>query len=238
MKEPSLEEIRASEKEYHRQYYKQHNLFEKGTWMKKPASRIINALDRIRKGEDIRLLDLGSGIGRNSIPAARQFQEQGCEVTCVDFLDEAIAQLTEYAREYGVEQEIKPVKQAIEEYTPKEAYFDGIIAVSSIEHVPDEKTFWNLIDKLQKGTAENGVHAFLMNTGVHETDAETKEKLPAKMEVNFDTEDIIQKLSRQYEGWTVHKLESEAQAFSTYREERKVLINSNMLLLEAVKERA
>ncbi|SDW39253.1 Methyltransferase domain-containing protein [Marinococcus luteus] len=238
MKEPSLEEIRASEKEYHRQYYKQHGLFEQGTWMKKPASRIINALGRIRKGEDVRLLDLGCGIGRNSIPAARQFQEQGCEVTCVDFLDEAITQLMEYAGEYGVEQEIKPVKKAIEEYTPEEAYFDGIIAVSSIEHVPDENTFWNLIDKLQKGTAEGGVHAFLMNTGIHETDAETNEELPAKMEVNFDTEDIIQKLARRYEGWTVHKLESEAQSFSTYREDRKVLINSNMLLLEAVKERA
>lgn len=238
MKEPSLEEIRASEKEYHRRYYQQHDLFEQGTWMKKPASRIINALDRIRKGEDVRLLDLGCGIGRNSIPAARQFQEQGCEITCVDFLDEAISQLTEYAGEYGVEQEIKPVKKAIEEYTPEEAYFDGIIAVSSIEHVPDEKTFWNLIDELQKGTAEGGIHAFLMNTGIHETDAETNEELPAKMEVNFDTDDIIQKLSRRYEGWTVHKLESEAQSFSTYREDRKVLINSNMLLLEAVKERA
>jgi hypothetical protein len=103
--------------------------------------------------------------------------------------------------------------------------------------VPDEKTFWRLIDKLQKGTAEGGVHAFLINTGIHETDTETKEELPAKMEVNFDTGDIIQQLSRQYADWTVHKLESEAQSFTTYREERKVLINSNMLLLEAVKER-
>lgn len=53
------------------------------------------------------VLDLGSGIGRNSIPLAKSLKRRDGRVACVDLLESAIKKLIDYSKEYEVQQYIE-----------------------------------------------------------------------------------------------------------------------------------
>jgi len=53
-------------------------------------------------GGPITVLDLGCGVGRNSIPIASSLQGRGGKVVCVDILQSALDKLHEYGEHYGV----------------------------------------------------------------------------------------------------------------------------------------
>ncbi|MBL2486581.1 class I SAM-dependent methyltransferase, partial [Klebsiella pneumoniae] len=84
---------------------------------------------------NLQVLDLGSGVGRNSIPIAQKIQNTSGTVTCVDLLDSALTKLQTYSKEYGVINNIKTEQVAIENYYIQPDTYNYIIAVSSLEHV-------------------------------------------------------------------------------------------------------
>lgn len=57
--------------------------------------------------EEVNVLDLGSGIGRNSIHIAQHFQEKKGKIVCVDLLESAICKLKEYGAKFGVDEKIE-----------------------------------------------------------------------------------------------------------------------------------
>lgn len=87
----------------------------------------------------MQVLDLGSGVGRNSIPIAQKIQNASGTVTCVDLLDSALTKLQTYSKEYGVINNMKTEQAAIENYYIQRNTYDYIVAVSSLEHVQSEE---------------------------------------------------------------------------------------------------
>ena len=75
MTKEHFEAARASEAEYHQRFYEDNDLFEQGTWMAQPGPVVMEMLERLlQHREDAQVLDLGCGVGRNSIPVAERLR--------------------------------------------------------------------------------------------------------------------------------------------------------------------
>lgn len=145
--------IRGEEKKYHDFCYDNYKLFKQGSWLYKPVKTVVDLLPLFESKENLKVLDLGSGVGRNSIPIAEKIKDYGGKVVCVDLLDSAIEKLKKYIKEFGVESIIETVKADIGHYKIKKDEFDYIIAVSSLEHISTEEVlilFFNRCWKVQK----------------------------------------------------------------------------------------
>ena len=90
--------------------------------------------------KNARVLDLGSGAGRNSIYVAECFKDKDCVVDCVDLLEIAIEKLLENAREHNVEASIRGIQKSIEEHAIVEDSYDFIMAISALEHIDTEES--------------------------------------------------------------------------------------------------
>ncbi len=112
-----LQTIRHEEKKYHDSCYDNYKLFEPGTWLHRPVRTVLDLLSQFEDYERLDVLDLGSGIGRNSIPIAEFMKDgRGGQVVCVDFLESALGKLSEYAEQYEVSAFIEPVLSDIDHY--------------------------------------------------------------------------------------------------------------------------
>ncbi|WP_369810001.1 class I SAM-dependent methyltransferase [Gracilibacillus caseinilyticus] len=96
----------------------------------------MNQLPLLKDQGYVRVLDLGCGVGRNSIPIAQRLNKG--TVVCVDLLPSAIEKLEYYSHKFEVEEFIESVRSDIGNYTINENEFDLIIAVSSLEHLVSE----------------------------------------------------------------------------------------------------
>ncbi|QYR21304.1 methyltransferase [Paenibacillus sp. sptzw28] len=63
-----IEKIRTEERNYHEACYENYKLFEAGSWLHKPVKTVMEYLAAFDDREYLSVLDLGSGVGRNSIP--------------------------------------------------------------------------------------------------------------------------------------------------------------------------
>jgi 2-polyprenyl-3-methyl-5-hydroxy-6-metoxy-1,4-benzoquinol methylase len=90
--------------------------------------------------DGLMVLDLGCGVGRNSIPMAEKIKEKNGQVICVDLLETALSKLMANSKQFGVQDYIKPVMSDIGEYVIFPNQFDIIVAVSSLEHVRSKET--------------------------------------------------------------------------------------------------
>jgi methylase of polypeptide subunit release factors len=62
---------RRKEIEYHEKFYAETELFQPGSWLSRPVKVVLESLPQ---KDNIQVLDLGCGVGRNSIPIAQQIQ--------------------------------------------------------------------------------------------------------------------------------------------------------------------
>lgn len=197
--------IRAEEKKYHDECYKQHKLFEKGSWLYKPVQTVLEMLPKIKEIENPNVLDLGSGVGRNSIPIAEAVKSNRGKVVCVDLLESAIENLLCYSKQFEVEQVIEPYLSDIEGFEIREQSYDFVVAVSSLEHVSSELTLKRVLTDMEKGTKPGGLVCLVINTEVTEIDLHTGESLDALIEVNLSTYDMIHELNPVFKGWKLVK---------------------------------
>ncbi|GGP11886.1 class I SAM-dependent methyltransferase [Oceanobacillus neutriphilus] len=223
-----VEYIRNKEKEYHDACYDNYKLFEKGSWLYKPVKTVMEQLPYFKEKTNIRVLDLGSGVGRNSIPIAKEIKERG-KVVCVDLLLSATEKLKQYSKEYDVEEVIKLETGDIEDYSIKKERFDFIIAVSALEHVASEAVFNKVIESMAQGTKKNGINCIIVNSEVEEIDIEKNKKLDVMMEVNIKTEEMLHKLDRLYDGWEVRKRLVKPLKYTIERDDRDALLQTNAI---------
>ena len=108
-----IQYIRQEEKKYHDLCYEQYKLFEIGSWLYKPVKTVMDLMDHFEGQNNLQVLDLGSGIGRNSIPIAQIIKNYNGTVTCVDLLDSALTKLQTYSKEHDVFEVIKQNKQKL-----------------------------------------------------------------------------------------------------------------------------
>lgn len=223
-----IQYIRNAEKEYHDFCYDHYKLFEEGSWLYKPVKTVMDQLPQFKEVDEVHVLDLGSGVGRNSIPIAKYIK--GGKVVCVDLLDSAIEKLTKYSKEYGVHHVIEAVQSDIGDYYIQKEYFDYIVAVSSLEHLASIEEFKHVVQQMALGTRVNGINCIIVNSSLEEILLETNERLTPLVELNLATEDMQVMLNKLYgEKWEVLSEIVKPLEYQIVRDYKPVLLRTNAI---------
>lgn len=231
-----IKQIRESEKKSHIEMYSNEELYKSDSWLKKPIKTVQELIPLFHDYEKLTVLDLGCGVGRNSIPIAYEYKNIECTIDCVDILDLAIEKLYANANEYGVQSNIHGVVNTIEEFAVKENYYDFVMAVSSLEHVESEKDFVKKLVEIKNGICENGIVCLVVNSNVQERDKVTGKPMPAQFEVNLPTEEMQSILNKMFEGWTILKATVSEQQYDIPREHGINELKTSVVTFVARKE--
>lgn len=213
-----IKKIRASEKQSHIEMYSNEELYQSESWLKKPIKTIKDLLPLFKDYKELKALDLGCGVGRNSMAIARGYQDIDCVVECVDILDLAIEKLYLNAGEYGVASNIRGIVMPIEDYVILENSYDFIVAVSALEHVETEAAFKKKLAEIRDGIREKGIVCLVINSNVRENDKATGAPMQAQFEVNLSTADLQKILNQTFAGFTVLKSAVQEQQYDIPRE--------------------
>lgn len=224
-----IDYIRQEEKKYHDLCYEQYKLFESGSWLYKPVKTVMDLMDYFEGQNNLQVLDLGSGVGRNSIPIAQIIKNYNGTVTCVDLLDSTLTKLQIYSKEHDVFEVIKTEQAEIENYHIDSNAYDYIVAVSSLEHVQSEEDLTNVLHSMKKGTKTGGINCLIINSNILEIDLHTNEELDALIEINLPTEDMIHLLKSIYKEWKEIQVEIKELAYNIVRNERHIQLKTNAI---------
>ncbi|MCM3626492.1 class I SAM-dependent methyltransferase [Paenibacillus glycanilyticus] len=195
-------QARTEEIKYHEKFYAENELFAPGTWLARPVKAIMDTFGLLDP-HDVRVLDLGSGVGRNSIPIAQAIKAYGGTVTAVDLIPSAVEILQENARKYEVRDNLNAIVADIEEYRISPQSYDYIIACSALEHVSAEEAFRRVVAGMIAGTKPHGINAILINTQSEELDCSTGEVSEGFIELNLATGKAISLLKEIYGDWEI-----------------------------------
>jgi len=224
-----LELIRQKEREYHDDCYENIKLFEEGSWLHKPVRTVLDLFDTLENKEAAKVLDLGCGIGRNSIPLAERMKLGKGKVVCVDLLDSAITHLHKYAEEHGVSDRIESSLSDIASFPIKSDYYDLVFSVSSLEHLDSKETFDRVLADIRNGTRSGGVNGFIISTNITETVIDTGERLDPMFELLFETEELISKLQGFYKDWKLLKHAVKPYAVEIDRDGHKIQLYGDVV---------
>ncbi len=201
----NIQSIRESERNSHIELYSNEELYKEGSWLNKPIKTVTDLFPLFADYKEICALDLGSGVGRNSIAIAKQFQNISCRVDCVDILELAIEKLMENAKRFGVEESIHGAVCPIEEFEIIPNTYDMILAVSALEHTDSKESFVEKLEEMRDGIKPQGVVCLVVNSEVQEKNKETGEKLFPQFEVNLPTQNLQDMLQKTFVDWEVLK---------------------------------
>jgi 2-polyprenyl-3-methyl-5-hydroxy-6-metoxy-1,4-benzoquinol methylase len=221
--------IREEERKYHEACYAKHALFEAGSWLQKPVLTVLETFRAFDAYGEVTVLDLGCGVGRNSIPLAQALKGRGGRVVGVDIMDTALAKLKEYGTYYGVRDYIETCESDIGSFEIPEQSYDYIVAVSALEHVESERIWRQVLERMRSGVRESGIVCIIMSTNIRETDAGTGETLETLMELNLRTEQAVKNLEAVFTGWSLLYSTVKPLRFDIERGERKVILSSDCL---------
>lgn len=222
-----IQHIRQKEKEYHEHCYANNKLFEEGSWLFKPVSGVIEMMNVFQDQQSVTVLDLGCGVGRNSIPIAKRMK--GGKVVCVDLLSFALYRLQRYSYDFDVADRIQTVESTIEDYGITANEYDYIVAVSSLEHVPSKGALEKVLHHMEIGTKDKGVNYIVINSSVEEMDINTNVELAPLFEVNLSTEEILCMLRRVYIGWEELHVVVKPLEYQIVRDEQPVLLRTKAI---------
>lgn len=217
--------IRSAEIEYHDAFYKSTKLYEPGSWIGKPVANVMEAFEMIDISKPLKILDLGSGVGRNAIAIA-QMSIDGTVIDCVDLLPSAIEILNDNAKVYHVKDKINGIVSTIEDYQINKEY-DFIIGVSTLEHVNDEAAFKKVLKNIRNHLVINGVACLIINSEVKEKDIETGELLVPQFEVNMLTKDMQKLVHDIFVGFEFVKEEIKLLNYRINRAGKDVNLSTN-----------
>jgi 2-polyprenyl-3-methyl-5-hydroxy-6-metoxy-1,4-benzoquinol methylase len=230
-----LQKIREEEKKYHESYFEDHKLYEEGSWLDAPVPIILDLADQVNIGQPLSILDLGCGVGRNSIPLAQKVQPNDGRVICVDLLEKALKKLIHYSEQYQVKDVIYTEQADISEYQIPEGKYDYIVAASSLEHCKSRYMLKKVLDSMVNGTKGGGINCVIMNTNIEEFDAKSGKQREALFEVNMDKDNVLKLLRQHYEGWEEIHVSDEPLELDIDREDKAVLLKANCLTFAARK---
>lgn len=200
----NIELIRRNECISMTEAYMKNKLYKSDGWLKSPIKTVRDILPLLRElKDDCRILDLGCGVGRNSIFLANELS--GCTIDCVDILEIAIEKLAENAMEHGVDDKIKCIVDSIESFRISASSYDLIMAISALEHVESEDVFATKLVDIRDGVRHKGVVCLVVNTDINECNIISKESLSPQFEVNLSHEKVRHYLFDVFSGWTVIK---------------------------------
>lgn len=216
--------IRAEEKKYHDECYERHPLFQPGSWLHKPVRTVLELMPLACDKAEAKVLDLGSGVGRNTIPIAQYVAPRGGKVVAVDLLDSAIEGLNQYALQYGVQGAIQSIRSDIEGYDIEESAYNYIVAVSALEHVSSEERLQVILGEIARGVKPGGIFCIIMGTNIVEVDEESGEELDPMFELNLSQEKALRLLQAAFDGWETLKQQNSHQRYTIERQGKPVIL--------------
>ena len=196
-----LEAIRQAEAQSHTEAYENLTLYAPGSWLSKPVKALEALLPLYEQERGLRVLDLGSGVGRNAIACAARLRDSTVE--CVDILPVAIEKLRENAKIYGVSEQIHGIACPVDRFEVEKDGYDLIIAASVLEHLDSRESAVRKLWEISAGVRPGGAVLIVMNTGVRERDCESGESLPPQFEVNLPPTEVRALLADAFRGWEV-----------------------------------
>lgn len=230
-----VERIRNEEKRYHDACYVEHKLFEPGSWLHKPVTTVLEVLEQFKEYKVLNVLDIGAGIGRNSIPIAHTLIGRAGKVVCVDLLESAIAGLLENSKKFGVESFIDVRLSDIEHFEIAPSEYDFIVAVSALEHVSSETILARKLGEMVRGTKAGGIHCIIIGSNIQETMLHADVKLDPMFEVNISTESMLALLDEKYAGWDVQRRYVKPLAYDIDRNGEPVKLTTDCITFVARK---
>lgn len=228
------EAIRREEARSHTELYEKEELYTGESWLKKPVATVMGLLGHFDGYEQIRILDLGCGVGRNAIAMAMQLGKR-CRIDCLDLLEMAIKKLSANAKTFGVEDRIRGVVSPIEDFPIIKEEYDMIFAVSALEHIDGEESLKSKLLEISAGIKAGGLVCLIMNSGVEEQNKATGEGIPAGFEVNLPTEKLAELLHHTFAGWEVLKETVVPQRYEIPRGEITSLLSTKVFTFVAKK---
>ena len=213
-----LAHIRANEKMSHVAIYTNEKLYQSNTWLRKPIKTVQDICPLFNRYDKLQVLDLGCGIGRNSIYIAEKYKNINCTVECVDLLEVAIEKLRQNAKEHNVSSHIIGIVKSIEEYDISVNAFDFIMAISALEHIDTEQSFIKKLFEIKNGLRKDGIVCLVINSDIKEINLDTQENLDAQFEVNLSTEKIQEYLNDIFSGWNILKYSVSKQEYDIPRD--------------------
>ena len=225
--------IRKKEAESHFKMYSENELFSGDGWFGKPVKTVMDLLPLFDCKEEISALDLGCGVGRNSIPIAQNFSGKRCVIDCVDILDYAIEKLSDNAKKYAVERSINGIVSPIDDFRIKPGYYDLIIAVSALEHMDSEESFNRKLFEIRDGLNPGGVVCFIMNSEITETDLFSNEPLIPQFEINIKAENLQVLLREAFKGFEVLKETVKEQSYKVPWDSTTALLQTKVVTFAA-----
>lgn len=230
MENARLKKIREAERASHMEVYSRYELFQSGSWMEKPVKTVLELLPMLGDCQNFRGLDLGCGVGRNSIPIA---QTLGGRVDCVDILPYAIEKLRENGMCYGVVESIRGVVSSIDDYSIAPGQYNLILAISALEHVASEEIFYNKLREIRAGIQENGIVCLVINSGVREWDLKSGNPTEPQFEVNLPIPTLRAMLSGCFAEWEVLRDTVRHQEYKIPRESGLVSLETDVVTFVA-----
>lgn len=224
-----LARIRESERKSHIEIYANEKLYHPGSWLQRPIKTVREIVPFFDGYKELYVLDLGCGIGRNSIYIAEQFKNIGCLVDCVDLLDIAIDKLLENAAEHNVSSHINGIIKSIEEYKIQKNSYDLIMAISALEHIDSQESFLRKLSEIREGVHKNGIVCLVVNSDIMEICTETSEPMEAQFEVNLPSKTIQTFLRECFCGWEILKASVVAQQYDVPRESCTSRLYTNVI---------
>lgn len=141
---------------------------EKGVVQKKPLPEVIKSIDLLKKNNARRVLDLGCGTGRHTMPLA----EKGFDVYGCDISETALEKLGEMLPSANLK------KCGMDSLSYEDSFFDAVLCICVIQHARIEMI----------GKAVQEIHRVLRKDGllvlVTITDNDPKAKTGEEIEPN------------------------------------------------------
>lgn len=231
MKRSRLETIRRAEAESHTAAYNAYTLYAPGSWLSKPVPALMALLPLYADRVGMRVLDLGSGVGRNAIAAAQTLADSTVE--CVDILPMAIEKLLENAAQFGVKDRIRGIAAPVDSFPIEKDSYDLILAGSVLEHLDSPDSSKEKLRQIERGIRPGGAVMIVMNTGVREWDTQTGEPLAPQFEVNLPPQEVRELFGTVFSGWQILWDKQIHQQYDVPRGERRATIDSEVVTFTA-----
>ena len=227
--------IRENERKSHTEIYTNEKLYNTNSWLQKPIKTVKEIVVLFDEYNELRVLDLGCGVGRNSIYVAERFKNIYCIVDCVDLLEIAIEKLAQNAKEHNVILNINGINESIEDYEIERNSYDFIMAISALEHIDTQESFVKKLIEIKGGLRDNGIVCLVINSDVSEMNLDTKEIIDAQFEVNLPTEKIQEYLNQVFDGWRILKTSVKEQEYDIPRSQFVSHLHTNVVTFVARK---